>query len=126
MTAAPSAPCGGRSQRMPVAPRSTACGKKTCPSCCSPRNATNRPPGLTSLESMKSWLKLASCGPPSKRPRVASTTSFTDIPTTSLFSLSRRDLPLGDQRIGDGLPDGSRHVRPFKEDLGLAGDDQHD
>src|SRR2546421_11833360 len=99
---------------------------KTCPSRCSPRNATNRPPGLTSLESMKSWLKLASCGPPSKRPRVASTTSFTDIPTASLFSLSRCDLPLGDQCAGDGLPDGGRHIGAFEEDPGLASDHHHD
>src|SRR6266550_7621346 len=126
ITAAPSTPCGGRSQRIPVAPRSTACGMKTWPSCCSPRRATNRPPGLTSLESIKSWLKLTSGGPPSKWPRVASTTSFTDIPTASLFSLSRRDLPLGDQRTGDRLPDGGRDVGPFEEDLGLARDHQHD
>src|SRR5258708_21216357 len=99
---------------------------KTCPSCCSPRRATNRPPGFTSLESTKSWVKVTSCGPPSRRPRVASTTSFTDMPTALLFSLSRRDLPLRDQGAGDGLPDGGGDIGTLKEDLGLACDHQHD
>src|SRR5260370_24159738 len=99
---------------------------KTCPSCCSPRRATNRPPGFTSLESTKSWVKVTSCGPPSRRPRVASTTSFTDMPTALLFSLSRRDLPLRDQCAGDGFPDGGRAVGTLKEDLRLARGDQHD
>src|SRR5260370_14277115 len=113
---------------MPVAPRSTACGMKTCPSCCSPRNATNSPPGFTSLESTKSWVNVTSCGPPISRPCVASTTSFTDMPTAPLFSLpnSRRDLPLGDQRAGHGFPDWRGHAGALAEDLRRARDHQHD
>src|SRR5260370_25090834 len=105
---------------------------KTCPSCCSPRRATNRPPGLTSLESVKSWVNVTSCGPLSSRPRVASTTSFTDMPTAALFSLlrwdpaSRRDRPLRDQGAGDGFPDGGSDIGAFEEALRLARDHQHD
>src|SRR5713226_482626 len=105
---------------------------KTCPSCCSPRMATNRPPVFTSLESTKSWVNVTSCGPPSSRPRVASTTSFTDMPTAFLFSLSRCDprsrcdLPLRDQCARDGFPDRGRDVGTLEEDLWLARDHQHD
>src|SRR5256885_4511409 len=128
MTAASSVACGGCSHRMPAAPRSIAWGMKPWPSCCSPRRATKRPPGFTSRESVNSALNETSGEPLSRRPRVACTTSFTDIATIPLLSLavSRRDLPLGDQGAGHLFPDRGGDIGAFEEHLRLAGDYEHD
>src|SRR3984893_2434795 len=128
ITAVRSTDWGGRSHRTPPAPRSIAWAMKPWPSCCSPRSATNRPPGFTSRESVNIAFNDASCEPLSRRPPVASTTSLTDIDTASLLSLavSRRDLPLGDKRACDAVQDRGGDVGASEEPLRLTRDHHRD
>src|SRR5438477_11377704 len=84
---------------------------------------------------MTSRTKAASCGPETRRPCVAWSTSVRDIPTALLsraanagtaHSCSRGDLPLADERGRDRLPDRGGDVGAVGEDLGLARDHHHD